>query len=731
MIDRALRQVRYENHLRTLRALGVELGGLAVFDAARRLVWEERVDETLRRAIQHALERNDGGVRAGLRCLELPGNQVALVFSVDDDTDGEVLALMLTSPATGPWPASSIPRIQAALQAVADNIVAEFRLNEELEAMAVELGDRYEELNLVYQTDAASSDSAAGHESLRRLVRDTAEFLDVPMAALLMPQTDTQLYHLDRRIPTASALRFFAKLCGRPFERLRGSRQAIVVNSAGEMIRELLPQEPVRSLLIVPVQGGGAEVVGMLLIARDLDHKDFSNSDRNLLEVMATKMTKILQINFDSLTGLENSFSFEWAVSEALQQENGRGTAHTVLHVDVDRTGVVNDICGREAGDEVIRIIGRILTSRARTQDTVARMSGDEFGILLKACPLESAARFASAVAEQVAATEFRWKDAIQPLSICIGVVPITAESDSAAAVISSAQVACDAAKEKGHNCIQVYEHNNADLLRRRGEFRWVGQIQAALRDDGLVLYAQEIRPLSTDDPLPHYEVLVRILDDKGVPIPPTDFIPAAEHYHQMSSIDRWVLRAAVDALFMAASDHPLAPLQLAVNLSGQSLADEHFKAFALEQLGRLGPVARNLCFEITESAAISNMQQAIEFIAACKAEGCRFSLDDFGSGLSSFAYLQRFDVDFLKIDGSFVSRIGHDRVAHAMVAAINQVGQVMGLATIAEFVDTGLIDQSLREIGVDYGQGVFYHSPEPLRDVLRNLTRAPSAALA
>jgi EAL domain-containing protein (putative c-di-GMP-specific phosphodiesterase class I) len=288
--------------------------------------------------------------------------------------------------------------------------------------------------------------------------------------------------------------------------------------------------------------------------------------------------------------------------------------------------------------------------------------------------------------------------------------------------------VACAAAKEKGRNRIQVYEHNNVDLLRRRGEFRWVSRIQSALHDGRFVLHAQRIQPLRADPGPPHYEVLVRMLDEHGEPVPPGSFMPAAEHYHLMPAIDRWVVQRVIADLSAAAKRPGGAPLQLSVNLSGQSLSDDQVRARTCELLQGLGPLARNLCFEITESAVIANMDQALEFIAALKAVGCRCSLDDFGSGLSSFAYLQRFDVDFLKIDGSFVRRLGEDRVAEAMVSAINQVGQVMGLSTVAEFVENGVIHQRLRALGVDYGQGYHYHRPEPLRHVLRGLTLSPRA---
>lgn len=726
MRNRVLRMIAHSNHYQTLCSLGLPIAAYALFDTEGQLVWSHHGDEAgldrVNLAHGQIVPTQPAGAEGCVTRAEAGG--IGQVFAMDivDEMDGDIGRMLLLADDANTLSPTDIAKIESAMGAVADTMRQEFILNQELEVMATELAERYEELNLVFQSESSSHKHSFGFESLRRLVKDTTSYLGVGMAALILPAKNLEICDVDERGSVQDVHRLLEQARSDYVDIVRKSASALVVNNPHDREKIGLPSHIEHKIVLSPVRLGEDEMLGVLIAACTLDHPDFVNSDRNLLDVMANKAVKILQASFDRLTGLENAASFESAVGQALVGSQSRGLQHAILHVDIDRTDVINDISGREAGDSVIRRVAAILSQSVRSQDTVARISGDEFGILLENCSLESAAHLAEKLSRHVESENFDWDGTIHPLSICIGVAPISADSESVAAVISSANVARQAAQEHGRNRIQVYELNDVELVRRRGEFRWVERIQSALREDRFELFAQLIHDLGERDQPPHYEVLIRMRGEKGELITPNRFIPAAEHYHLMPDIDQWVVHSVANAMLALAEDISTPPIVLSVNLSGQSLGGDGVKRFVGEELDRLGALAGNLCFEITESAAITNIDDALAFIQFAKSYGVKFSLDDFGSGLSSFAYLKRFDVDHLKIDGSFVKHVDKDPVAETMVAAINQVGQAMGLLTIAEFVENGDIVDVLKEIGVDYAQGYHFAKPVPLADITRQI---------
>ena len=733
MKARVLRLIAHENHFQTLCSLGLPVSGYALIDDEHQIIWS---DSTAGAHKEHLFEarslvaherKEDRNFQFAWAELPIDGH----VFSmhINDDVDGYIGQMILVIGPTIDLRGSGYDRVHLAMMAAASNIMQEFILNKELEAMATELAERYEELNLVFQSDAPGHKQAYGFESLRRLVKDTTAYLGVGLAALMLPTKNFEIYDLDEQITVPDAPGLLRRLRQAYFTHIQETGDPLVVNHGSDLRRAGLADNLEYKVMMVPVHFGSDEIQGMLVAANVASHADFTNSDRNLLDVMANKVIKVLQANFDRLTGLENASSFEWAVRQSLARSSSRGLTHAILHVDIDRTNVINDISGREAGDALIQRVAQILNDAVRSQDNVARIGGDEFGVLLESCSLDSAARLASKICRQIEAENFNWNGTLHPLSACIGVAPITADSESVASVLGSAEVARQAAQERGRNRIQVYELDDVELLRRRGEFRWVGRIQAALREGRFELHAQLIQPLKdTNQPL-HYEILVRMRGEKGELITPNRFIPAAEHYHLMPDIDCWVIGTVVDTVLDLADDPRIPPVHFSVNLSGLSLTDDEVHAAVTAQLERLGSLADRVCFEITESAAITNLDAALAFIKLAKGFGVRFSLDDFGSGLSSFAYLKRFDVDYIKLDGSFVKHVHTDPVSEAMVTSINHVAQVMELATIAEFVENGAIVKKLEQIGVDYAQGYHFAKPVLLSDALRAVRRPRDAA--
>ncbi|MDH3452127.1 MAG: EAL domain-containing protein [Gammaproteobacteria bacterium] len=436
----------------------------------------------------------------------------------------------------------------------------------------------------------------------------------------------------------------------------------------------------------------------------------------------AREMAKRLsyQATHDALTGLVNRREFERRVTTALQEAHVDNTLHGLIFLDLDQFKIVNDTCGHSAGDEMLRQISDVLHGKLRSSDTLARLGGDEFGILLEHCPLARSTQIAEALRLAVEEYRFMWEGQSFAVGVSIGVVPISTESQNLAGVMSAADNACYSAKEAGRNRVHVYELNDEELAERRGQMQWAQRINEAFDQERFRLYFQSITPIdNTTDLTSHYEVLLRMVDENGKLVPPGAFLPAADRYDLMPRIDRWVIGRVIEWL-TEQPDH-VADLELcSINLSGPSLTDESFLKY-IKILIEFSPIPpHKICFEVTETAAVADLRKAAQFIDELQALGCRFSLDDFGSGMSSFGYLKNLPVDSLKIDGSFVRGIVEDEIDFAMVKSINEIGHVMKKQTIAEFVENDEIIAKLREIGVDYAQGYGIAPPRPIDELLK-----------
>jgi diguanylate cyclase (GGDEF)-like protein/PAS domain S-box-containing protein len=420
------------------------------------------------------------------------------------------------------------------------------------------------------------------------------------------------------------------------------------------------------------------------------------------------------QASHDALTGLTNRREFERRVGEALQDARDSDNVHAMYFMDLDQFKVVNDTCGHNAGDELLRQLATLLKARVRDSDAIGRLGGDEFGVLVHRCPMERAEKIAAMLRDVVQGFRFVWENKSFDLGVSIGVVPIRADTGSVAELFGAADIACYVAKDRGRNQIHIHQVDDLEHARRRGEMQWSTRISAALNENRFVLYFQRIAPLANQDGRhPECELLVRMLDEDGSLIAPGRFLPAAERYQQMVHIDKWVIRNALATLAGPASS--VCRGMFSINLSGQSLGSAGFADYVKEQIATSGIDPRRVDFEITETAAIANLSQAERFMREMKEIGCSFSLDDFGSGLSSFAYLKALPVDFLKIDGVFIRHILDNSTDRAMVAAINQMGHAVGIRTIAEFIESEDVLHTLRGIGIDYAQGYHLHTPQAL----------------
>ncbi len=435
------------------------------------------------------------------------------------------------------------------------------------------------------------------------------------------------------------------------------------------------------------------------------------------------------QASHDDLTGLINRREIErrlGQITTAVQRDERR---HALCFVDLDQLKLVNDTCGHAAGDRFLRQFAHALSSQLRGDDWVGRLGGDEFAIFLADAGLEDAERVAQRIHARLAQSAFHWNDRKFSLGCSIGVVEINRDTHDADWLLRAADTACYLAKEQGRNRIRCYRETDEAFARRQTELDWVAHVQLAIAEDRLLIYAQRIKPLRGEERL-QYEVLVRMVDRDGRLYPPSYFLPPLERYGQVMILDRHVLATTLEQISRD-TRHLLALDLCHINVSAQSIADPQFRQFAADQLDCHPGLAKKICFEITETAVIGNLTDACLFIEAMRARGCCIALDDFGSGLSSFAYLKSLDVDILKIDGAFIRDLGKDNVDLALVRSMSQVGRALGKRTIAEWVENEAAMRKLDEVGIDYVQGYAIHAPVPLSALIRDWKAARPDLLA
>lgn len=475
-------------------------------------------------------------------------------------------------------------------------------------------------------------------------------------------------------------------------DELPGDRARLLVRADGSSVPVNLVGTPIR------VDG---RVSGAVMVLHDMTR------ERQFVASLSW------QASHDALTGLANRREFEYRLAQLLARMLRQSGRHALMFLDLDQFKLVNDTCGHAAGDELLRQVCMGLQHHLREGDTLARLGGDEFGVILENCPSEAALRVAEALRETVQDLRFAWGGRSFSISVSIGLVQIPPGQASLADLLRTADLACYSAKEKGRNRVHTFQPGDSELSVRVGEMSWVQRIHRALEENRFCLYAQRIVALQGEQE-DHLEILLRLQDEDGQLIGPGSFIPAAERYGLMPLIDRWVVRHTLEALARMQASQAEAPPSCAVNLSGASIGDHEFLGFIREQFLAHGVAPQSICFEITETAAIANLADATRFINELKVLGCRFSLDDFGAGMSSFMYLKHLPVDFLKIDGSFVRDMLEDPIDRAMVEVINHIGHVLGKLTVAEFVESEAILAALREIGIDFAQGYVLGRPQP-----------------
>ena len=458
---------------------------------------------------------------------------------------------------------------------------------------------------------------------------------------------------------------------------------------------------------IAPIIDQDKNILGAVIILRDVT------------EVRTMEKQLSYQASHDSLTGLINRREFEVRLQHAIRKAQIEQASHSICFLDLDKFKIINDTSGHAAGDEFLKQISNTIQSLLRQTDVLARLGGDEFAIILDGCSIHQAKKICNQIIKTIKDTRFSWGKNSFETGASIGIVPITKLTVSAAEVMSSVDAACYEAKDKGRNRIQVFEPDNAEFVQHQIETSWIQKIKDAIAENSFELYFQELRNINPSYETPRtIELLIR-LNDNGKVIFPDSFIPTAERYNLMPIVDEWVISSAFEFIKKYKEKHN-SDIRVAINLSGQSLSEDSVLNLITNKLRKNKSLKKELiCFEITETAAIANMSKAIEFIAHVKQMGCKFSLDDFGSGLSSFSYLKNMPVDNIKIDGIFIRDIHTDPVNKIFVESIHKISQTMGIKTTAEYVENEEILNCIKNIGIDYAQGYHIAKPIPVKTLL------------
>jgi diguanylate cyclase (GGDEF)-like protein len=703
-----------------IRMLLPRAGTVTIYDKAGEALWlsdgceEPEVHELV---VERLRDDPQQIPRSGEVIITDGGERICL-FRLCGPADKRLLGVLAVD--LGEQGSSSDSMIISFLQPVVECIEHRMAIEQNLASLSRQ-ASHGNDLDLLLAVDDSGDGDSNG---LEQLVASCVEHLECAVGALVIPEKGVTICrHADAAKDGESAglltrtekhLLAWAQLNDRP----------MVVN---RVIQQAGNDAPPYKILSCPIREPNKRVAGILGMFRDPQAPDFELRDVRILELMSRKAVTLLDNSYDSFTGLLNRPAFEREVQVHLDEPPPEA-GHGLLYIDIDKLHIVNNAFGFAAGDEIIRRFADVTRERLGHKDLMGRIAGDRFAILLVDRNLDDSRGVAEDLREAMGGLRYLKGDRTVSVSISVGVAPCTAGGQRFAHALAAAEVACKAAKDRGRNRVEVFEEDDLSLVKRHNDIYVFAGLQEALRQDQFRLDAQPICPLQTDSREPTaFEVLVRLQNPAGELVAPDKFLSAAERYQLMPAIDRWVfmntlnhLRGSVDTLVSRS-------IGFTINISGQSLGSDGFLQFLVSHLRTSGVPPQLLCFEVTETAAVANLDRAEAFIAEMTKLGCRFALDDFGSGLSSFAYLRNLRVHTLKIDGSFVREAAKNQISESMVVAITQVARVMGLSTVAEYVESESIAEKLRTIGVDFGQGFHLGRPRPLQAVLADLAPGPA----
>lgn len=614
--------------------------------------------------------------------------------------------------------------LEPALELIGESL----RVSQELVESKSRTNEVEKELGLVYEVDEKIHGASRRHSDLAQLVGQSGRYLGINYSVLLIPTKRIRISATHASWKNVNRKVLDRYLIDQLLPKLDGQRQPRIFEIP-PVEGSTKEAEQGYQTLLSPLLDRHGNVEGVLAQLGQVDKLDFTNSDRRFMSHIVRKVEYVIEQSFDAMTGLMNRAGFEAQLSESWKTLSTDKDTHQLIYFDLDNLQLVNDSFSRKAGDDVIMRFARLLEEDLPKSAVLSRLAGDEFCMLLTHSDSEAALNYANMVREKRSALRYLEGDKSLQITMSIGIAEFSLANGDEGSGLTTARMACEAAKDHGRDRIEVFDECNQSIIRRYDDMQLVAEIQQALDGEGFELRAQPIASLNGASNNPRFEILLRMADASGNQVPTDALFSAAERYQIMPQIDRWVVSKTIAMLAETRDAVERQGAVFSINLSGQSLGDDDIFEFIEEEIRHSGLPSSSLCFEITESAAVSNLAKAQIFIDRLREHGCTISLDDFGAGLSSFAYLKNFNVDTLKIDGSFIRDITANRISESMVAAITQVAKVMQLQTVAEYVESEPARKLLTRLGVDFAQGHIIGKPAVFQTVLAELANPARAS--
>jgi diguanylate cyclase (GGDEF)-like protein len=719
-VEIAVADTSFDPYGRLLRMLMPSLRGVVVHDGYSNLVWAsdewDLSDEPqiIDDAIASAL--SDTADFPGI-ARTIDADRVVYAFAVRDEQltlMGIVsLVVRLSGTQIEPRPLQTVRQlVQPALECLRRELALRARLG--LSERDLDIKERDLELMMEISSSQSASSSEADEFSL--ILKTGLDRMGCALAALWVP---------DKNI-SVSMTRSGAPMSPEALQRaqhhltawMQMQQRTIVINHISKVASDVAAPY---KILACPIRHHSGRVMGVLALFNPPSAEDFDVQQTRVAEMLAKRSTNIIQAQYDTSTGLMTRQAFERQATALLGTTNS-SAVHIILYLDIDRLHVINETFGMHVGDDVIVSVAERLARTLPPGALSARISGDRLAALVPNVTMESAAVIAEQIRAAAQSIVPRAGQGSFEVSVCLGVAPIGRSDNPLAHALATAEIACKAAKDRGRNRVEIFQDSDQSIIRRHTDILVIGKLREALDNDSFRLDAQPILPLRGNYGRPRFELLIRMLGDRGEIIPPGKFLSSAERYQLMPTVDRWVVRRACELLgeHSAAVGEEFA--RFAINLSGQSLQDESFLGFVVEQIKASSLPPGVLCFELTETATVGNLEKAQVFMRTLQELGCQFALDDFGTGVSSLAYLKDLQVNYIKIDGSFVRDAIVNARSESMIKAIAQLAKVMCLETIAEYVETDVLRVRMTDLGVDYGQGFAMGKAQPLEELLEEL---------
>jgi diguanylate cyclase (GGDEF)-like protein len=716
-------------YVQLVRALLPRMASFSVFDDTGQLFWSSDIthdDQGGRNVLESIIAARSTPGAPGIALSQAEPRYVFWLWSDEDSGAAPPLASVLIRcrPGSEGEQPRSFSFVHSLVKPALELLRRELQSNSQISGLSRQLAEHDQHLDmLVAVSGGATPGEDSGGDELKSILKAAIVHVESALAAIIVPERGLVLVRQEPRYPMD------ASLVARAHRHLMSTAQlrseAMIVN---HMEFQAGGESCAYRVMACPVSRADGRAIGVLALFRPLTLPEFTQRQARLGELLARRVSAVVASTFDALTGLLNRPAFEARVHNVLHQQDSAQQWWSALAIDTNRLHVINDTFGMHVGDRVLAQLGELIRKRLPPGALAARMSGDRFAILLRAS-LDDAAHFAESLRSGAEQVGNGIGDGSMAVSISVGVAAVEPRAQELTHAFAAAETACKAANDRGRNRVEIFQEADESIVRRYTDINTATDLNAAMAEGRMRLNAQLLLPLRPGQQLPHFEILLRMVGVDGTIIGPDHFLSAAHRYQLMPELDRWVVAEALRQLQPHVALLATAPVVFTINCSGQSLRDEAFTEFLVQQILASGINPRALCFELTESAAVGNLAHTETLMRQLRKLGCGIALDDFGTGLSSLSYLRSLPITMLKIDGSFVRDVLRDPKAESTIQAIAQLATAMQLTTVAEYVETDEIRQRIAQLGVDYAQGFAIGHPIPLGDVLEQLPLYAAAA--